>query len=151
MASAWDTFSQEEIEETWQRWPRYAARAHRLKLHKMLSKSDRGREGFFVLMHAGKLSSFCIDAGKSFTLSFHHRSKRSLAGKSDPTERETDFFFLLLPKRPRERMNSEEGYVCPLMKCFIFVSLRPDIPNCDKLLARRYGKSKPSSLLGNQL
>lgn len=37
------------------------------------------------------------------------------------------------------------------MKCFIFVSLPPDIPNCDKLLARRNGKSKPSSLLGNRV
>lgn len=35
------------------------------------------------------------------------------------------------------------------MKCFIFVSFPPDAPNCDKLLVRRNGKSKPSSLLGN--
>lgn len=35
------------------------------------------------------------------------------------------------------------------MKCFIFVSLPPDIPNCDKLLAKC--KSKPSSLLGNRV
>lgn len=37
------------------------------------------------------------------------------------------------------------------MKCFVFVAFPPDTPNCDKLLARRNGKSKPSSLLGNRI
>lgn len=48
-------------------------------------------------------------------------------------------------------MNSWEGYSFLLKKCFIFVSFPPDITNCDKLLERRNGKSKPSSLPGNRL
>lgn len=48
-------------------------------------------------------------------------------------------------------MNSWEGNACPLKKCFIFVSFPPDITNCDKMLERCNGKSKPSYLPGNQL
>lgn len=40
MASAWDAFSQEEAEETWQWERRYAARAQGLKRHKMLAESN---------------------------------------------------------------------------------------------------------------